>query len=370
MYSELKTPVFVCHEDKLRENLEILHDIKKQSKAKILLALKAFSMYSTFDLVAKYLDGACASGLNEARLAHEYMKKEVHAYSPALSDDDAKSLAKICSHVVLNSNAQVIRHQKTLKKCSLGLRCNLETGFSAHEIYNPCAPFSRLGVRAKDIDRQVLKHVDGLHFHALCEQNVDALSQSLDVFLSKFSKYLKNMKWVNFGGGHHITKPYYNRKGLVDLIKDFKKTYKHLDVYLEPGEAVALDAGVLVARVLDIVENEVHIAILDVSAEAHMIDSVIMPYTPEVRGASVNEDLGFNYTLAGNTCLAGDVIGHYSFAKPLKIGDVVVFEDMLHYTMVKTTTFNGINLPSIAIEKKGGAKVIKAFGYEDFKSRL
>lgn len=369
--SKTPSPIFVLEEEKLIKNLKILNEVKKKSDAKILLALKAFSMYESFDLVRKYLDGTTSSGLHEALLADEYFKKESHVYSPAYKLDEIKTLAKICDHIVFNSINQLETFYKHTKHLSLGLRINPEISVSPVEFYSPSAPNSRLGVTLKNFSKTALSKLEGLAFHALCEQNVDALELVLESFVGKFGKFFNQLKWVNFGGGHHITRQDYDTKRLIALIKEFKSNFKHLEVYLEPGEAVAWQSGYLKTTVLDIVENGLKIAILDTSAEAHMIDTIIMPYKAKIRGADEPNVLAHNYRLGAVTCLAGDYMGDYSFNKELKIGDEIIFEDMIHYTMVKTTTFNGINLPAIGILRSNNTiDIIKTFGYKEFKARL
>jgi len=375
----MKTPYYLCEEKLLENNLKILSYVKEKSGAKIILALKGFAMHSTFSLASSYLDGCTASGLHEATLAYEEFKSydakaEVHTYSPAFSDEDMPHIAKISDHIVFNSPSQLLRHIDVVKSINpsihISLRINPEISASPTDIYNPCAIYSRLGTTLSNFDEDILKHLDGLNFHALCEQNVDALENVLKVFESNFSKYFKNLKYINFGGGHHITKKDYDKEKLISIIKEFRQKY-NVEVYLEPGEAVGWECGYLVSSVLDIVHNGMDIAILDTSAEAHMPDTLAMPYRAQVRGASIVGDKKYTYRLAGNTCLAGDIMGDYSFDKPLQIGDKVIFEDQIHYTFVKNTTFNGIKLPSLVILRKNGDKeVIKEFGYEEYKRRL
>jgi len=380
--NNLPSPSFICEEELLIKNLELLKDIQDQTGIDILLALKGFALFSTFDICKKYLKGCCASGLHEARLANEEFGLQVHTYSPAYKDDEFEQIAKISDHIVFNSFNQLIKYfAKTTSKNSLGLRINPQYSSVEVDIYNPCDTYSRLGITKKEFEKaidnnkDILKDIDGFHFHALCEQDVDALQGVLEKFEENFSKYFDKLKWVNFGGGHHITREDYNVDGLIKLLNKFKKKYPHLKVYLEPGEAVGWQTGYLEATVLDIVHNEMNIAILDTSAEAHMPDTLAMPYTPQVRGATIINQKSYttknHYRLAGNTCLAGDIIGDYSFENELNIGDKVILEDMIHYTMVKTTTFNGINLPAIVIKKQNGEyQIIKTFSYEDYKNRL
>ena len=372
--STLPSPCWLLEEEKLQKNLEIISNIKKQSGAKVLLALKGYALWKSFPLIKPYLDGCCASGLHEAKLADETFSKEVHTYSPAFKEEEIEEIATISHHLVFNSPAQFHRFSTQAKKInpnlSLGLRVNPEYSESPKEIYNPCGLYSRLGTTLENMDESVLELCDGLHFHALCEQDSDALENVLKNFEEKFGSYIPKMKWINFGGGHHITRKGYDTQKLIQLIKDFKKKYE-VEVYLEPGEAIGWETGPLITTVLDIVHNGIDIAILDSSAEAHMPDTIIMPYRAEVRDAGKVGEKVHMYRLAGNTCLAGDIMGDYSFDAPLNIGDKVIFEDQMHYTMVKATTFNGVKLPSIAIQRKDGTvEVVREFGYEDFKHRL
>ena len=375
----MKTPYYLCEEKLLENNLKILTTVKKRSGAKIILALKGFAMWSTFPLVARYLDGCTASGLHEACLAQEEFvkyneKAQIHTYSPAFSDDEIKKIAQVSDHIVFNSPAQLKYHISKVKEINptidVSLRINPEISSAPKDIYNPCGLYSRLGTTLVNFDEDILEHLDGLNFHALCEQNVDALEEVLLVFEKNFSKYFKNLKYINFGGGHHITKKDYDVEKLIRIIKDFREKY-NLEIYLEPGEAVGWESGYLVSSVLDVMHNGVDIAILDTSAEAHMPDTLAMPYRAEVRGAGVANEKKYTYRLGGNTCLAGDIMGDYSFDEPFKIGDEIIFEDQIHYTFVKNTTFNGIRLPSIVLlQKDGTMKLIKEFGYEEYKQRL
>jgi carboxynorspermidine decarboxylase len=375
MYQSIKTPYWELDINLLEKNLQKLFYIKEKTDVKILLALKGYALWQSFPLVAKYLDGCCASGLHEGKLSHEKFKKELHTYSPAFKEEEIEEIAKISNHLVFNSPTQLQRFSGIAKKhnptLSLGLRVNPEYSESPVEIYNPCGLYSRLGTTLNNFDSSLLDEIEGLHFHALCEQDSIALEKVLEVFEEKFGKYLNRLKWVNFGGGHHITREGYDTKRLIKLLTDFRNRYPHLTLYLEPGEAVGWQTGTLVASVLDIVHNGTDIAILDISSEAHMPDTVIMPYRAEVRGAEKVNIKPHTYRLAGNSCLAGDIMGDYSFDRPLKIGDNIIFEDQMHYTMVKTTTFNGVALPSIVIKNKdGNREVIKEFRYEDFRNRL
>ena len=376
----LKTPYYLCEEELLEKNLKVLDHVQKESGAKIILALKGFAMWSTFELVSKYLKGCTASGLYEARLAREEFCKfnpaaEVHTYSPAFKEEEIEEIASISDHIVFNSPNQLNRFICKVKeinpKIEVSLRVNPEVSSSPVDIYNPCGLYSRLGTTEANMDEEALKQVDGLNFHALCEQNVDALEKVLESFEEKFAKYFTNLKYINFGGGHHITKKSYNIEKLIWIIKEFKKKYNNIDIYLEPGEAVGWETGYLASTVLDVFENGMNIAILDTSAEAHMPDTLAMPYRAEVRSAAEAGMKKYTYRLGGNTCLAGDIMGDYSFDRPLEVGDRIIFEDQIHYTFVKNTTFNGIKLPSLAIKRKDGTvELIKEFGYEVYRDRL
>ncbi|MDD3591652.1 MAG: carboxynorspermidine decarboxylase [Sulfurovum sp.] len=373
-YQSLPSPCWLLEEEKLVNNLELLQRVKVQSGAKILLALKGYALWKSFDTIRAYLDGCCASGLHEAKLADEEFRKEVHTYSPAFKEEELEEIASISHHLVFNSPAQFKRFAMRAKEInpslSLGIRVNPEFSQAPKEIYNPCGLYSRLGTTLENLDETILAQCDGLHFHALCEEDSDALEGVLKAFEEKFGRYIPRMKWINFGGGHHITRKGYDIEKLIRLIKAFKSRYG-VEVYLEPGEAVGWQTGPLIATVLDIVHNGIDIAILDTSAEAHMPDTIIMPYRADVRGAGETGEKAYTYRLGGNTCLAGDIMGDYSFDRPLEIGDKIIFEDQMHYTMVKATTFNGIRLPSIAIERLNGEiDVVREFGYTEFKNRL
>lgn len=368
----VKTPYYVVDEKLLIKNLEILKSVIDRTGCKILLAQKAFSMFSLYPLIGKYLSGTAASGLHEARLGHEELGKETHVFSAAYRDDEFDELVSLCDHIVFNSFAQLKRYKdKALSKGrQIGIRVNPEYSTQGRDIYDPCAKGSRLGVAEKSFRDDMLDGVSGLHFHTLCEQNADALIMTLDAFEKKFGMYLKDMEWVNFGGGHHITRDDYDVEALVRTINDFQARYK-VQVYLEPGEAIALNTGYLVSTVLDIVENDIKTAVLDTSAACHMPDVLEMPYRPEILGSGHPNTKKHNYRLGGPTCLAGDIIGDYSFDDTLVIGDKLVFCDMAIYSMVKSNTFNGMNLPSIAIVKADGSiRLVREFGYEDFKGRL
>jgi len=370
----LSTPYYLCEEELLEKNLKLLEYVQEQSGAKIILALKGFAMHGTFPLVKKYLHGCTASGLHEALLAREKFGKEVHTYSPAFKEEDIEEIAQISDHIVFNTPSQLLRFKDKVKEINpqihISLRINPEVSSSPVDIYNPCGIYSRLGTTLKNFDESILEHLDGLNFHALCEQDADALEEVLIAFEEKFSNYFKNLKFINFGGGHHITRKGYDVEKLIKLVKDFKSKYG-VTVYLEPGEAVGWETGYLAASVLDLFENGMNVAILDTSAEAHMPDTLAMPYRAAVRGSGEAGEKAYTYRLGGNTCLAGDIMGDYSFDKPLQIGDTIIFEDQIHYTFVKNTTFNGIKLPSLVIKRKDGSiELIKEFGYEDYKMRL
>ncbi len=368
----LPSPIYVCQERLLENNLKLLKKIQDRTNVNILLALKGFALYSTFDLCKKYLKGCCASGLNEAILAKEYFSSQIHTYSPAFKPDEFEQIAQLSNHIIFNSLNQFNIYKNKIKKHnSIGLRINPQVSSVEVDLYNPCGVYSRLGIKIDDL-KELPKEIEGLHFHALCEQNLDALKLVLDKFEKDFGHFFSQLKWVNFGGGHHITRDDYDVDGLITLLKNFRIKYPNLDIYLEPGEAIGWKTGYLEATVLDIVHNKIDIAILDTSAEAHMPDTLAMPYKADIKGASKDPlEKKHKYRLGGNTCLAGDIMGDYSFDKPLKIGSKVIFEDMIHYTMVKTTTFNGINLPSIGIQKDDGTiKIVRNYDYKSYKDRL
>ncbi len=368
----LPTPYYVVDEKLLTRNLEILRHVADESGCKILLAQKAFSMYSLYPLIGKYLDGTTSSGLFEAKLGYEEFGGETHVFSVAYTASEFDAVLGICSHVVLNSFAQweKFREKAADSKVKFGIRINPELSTQDHAIYDPCSPGSRLGVTLKNFRKDLLDGISGLHFHTLCEQNSDALIATIAAVEEKFGSYIQQMEWINFGGGHHITRADYDTAALIGAIKAFKEKYD-VEVYLEPGEAVALNTGFLVSTVLDIVENGMEIAILDTSATCHMPDVIEMPYRPHIIGSAEPSVKAHPYRLGGPTCLAGDIIGDYSFDAPLKVGDKLIFTDMAHYTMVKNNTFNGINLPSIAFsDKDGNLNLIRSFSYNDFKMRL
>ena len=368
-----RTPYFLVDEARLTRNLEILRDVQERAGCKILLAQKAFSMFSVYPLLKKYLAGSAASGLYEARLGHEEFGGETHVFSPAYREDEWDELLRYADHIVFNSPAQVRRYAARARAAgkSVGLRVNPEHSTQeGHAIYDPCAPGSRLGTTFANFDEDILPLLDGLHFHTLCEQDSDALEETVEAVERSFGAYLPRMKWLNLGGGHHITRPDYDVERLLRVVRRLRERYG-AEVYLEPGEAVVLNAGFFVTSVLETLENGMPIAIVDASAACHMPDVLEMPYRPPLRGSGNPGEKPFTCRLGGVTCLAGDVIGDYSFDEPLREGDRLVFEDMALYTMVKTNTFNGTPLPSIVWRDLAGKLwLVREFGYENFKTRL
>ena len=373
--TRVDSPAYVIDLGALERNLELLAHAQRAADCSILLALKGFAAWSTFPLVGQYLDGVAASGPDEARLGAEELGKQVHTYCPAFDEASLRETIQYSDHVIFNSPSQIDRFRSIIDEhasdTSFGLRINPEHSEVDVAIYDPCAPGSRLGTTKNALVKANLRGIEGLHFHTLCELGADALQRTLEVIEDRFAPWLDAAKWVNFGGGHYITKPDYDVGLLIDLIREFKREHR-VDVFLEPGEAIGLNAGVLVASVLDIVENDGRIAILDTSATAHMPDVLEMPYRPQIRNAAEPGELAHTYRLGGLSCLAGDVIGNYSFAEPLKVGDRLIFEDMAHYTMVKTTTFNGVRLPSIALydPRDDSYRVQRQFDYQDYRNRL
>ena len=370
----LPTPCYVVDEARLVRNLQLLQRVQRESGAHILLAQKCFSMFRLYPLMGEYLAGTTASGIFEARLGHEEMGKENHVFAPAFKEQDMQELVQICDHIIFNSFAQLEKHLPVCKQAgvSVGIRVNPEcsTQEGEHAIYDPCAYGSRLGVTLANFPDALPPEVAGLHFHTLCEQNADDLLTTWKAFEAKFSRYFAQLKWLNLGGGHHITRSDYDVEALIALVKYIRETY-HVEVYLEPGEAVALNAGYLVTEVLDIVHNGLDILILDASAACHMPDVLEMPYRPPLRGGFEADEKKYKYRLSSMTCLAGDVIGDYSFEQEIKVGDKLIFEDMAIYSMVKNNTFNGIPLPDIVLlHRDGSTELVRRFGYEDFKGRL
>lgn len=371
---QVPNPAYVIDEGKLKQNLELLRQLRQDTGCKILLAQKAFSCYALYPLIGEYLDGVTSSSLHEARLGYEEMGKQVHTFAPAYRLDEFEEILRYSDHIVFNTPSQWKRFRPLVeaadKKVSCGLRVNPECSTQDHAIYDPCAPGSRMGTTAAHLTAADLEGLEGLHFHTLCEQNSDALATTLDAVEEKFGKYLSGMKWLNFGGGHHITRPDYDLETLRRCIRRMQQRYG-VEVYLEPGEAVALRAGYLVCTVLERMENHLSIAILDTTAACHMPDVLEMPYRPPLLASGCEGEKPYTYRLGGPTCLAGDIIGDYSFDEPLEVGDQLIFEDMAIYTMVKNNTFNGICLPSILIARENGdLETVKTFGYEDFKRRL
>ncbi len=372
-FEELPTPCYVVDEELLEKNLKILNGVMERTGAKIILAQKAFSMYAMYPLISKYLCGTTASGLYEARLGYEEMGKENHVFAPAYREDQMDEIISLCDHLIFNSFSQVEKFRERVLKAGkkIGLRINPECSTQVgHEIYNPCAIGSRFGVTIENFRPESLVGVSGLHFHTLCQQNSDDLAKTLDAVEEKFGPWLSQMEWINFGGGHHITREDYDIPLLEDCIRRMQEKY-NLQVYLEPGEAVALNAGFLITTVLDTLQNGMDIAILDTSAACHMPDVLEMPYRPPLIGSGEAGEKPYTYRLGGPTCLSGDIIGDYSFDKPLKSGDRLVFGDMAIYSMVKNTTFNGMPLPAIVVrDKDGDCQIVHEFGYQDFKMRL
>ncbi len=372
------SPCFVVDEVAIENNLKILKRVQDESGAKILMALKAFSMFELAPLISSYLKGTCASGLHEARLGKEEFGGEVHTFSAAFTEGDLKEILKISDHVVFNSFGQWQRFQPVIQEArkakphlEFGLRVNPNHSEGAVPIYDPCAPGSRLGIPKDAFEGQSLDGMSGLHFHTLCEQEYAPLDRTLAAVEEQFGDWLHTLKWVNFGGGHHITREDYDVDSLIKRIKDFQKKYA-VQVYMEPGEATAIHTGVLIAEVLDTTYNQMDLAILDTSATCHMPDTLEMPYRAEIFNAGDKGEKKYNYRLGGQTCLAGDVMGDYSFDQILEVGQRLMFDDMAHYTMVKTSTFNGIGLPSIAVwnSNTDALRIVKQFGYEDFRNRL
>ena len=372
--SSVKTPCFITDERLLRRNCEILRYVQQGTGCKILLAQKAFSMFSTYPLLREYLAGTTASGLYEARLGYEEFGGEVHIFSPAFTKEDMPEICRISDHIVFNTLSQWQQHRDTVKasgrNISCGVRINPEYAEVETDIYNPCIAGSRMGTRAECFSGELFEGLEGIHFHTMCEQKSDVLERTLPHVIEKFDHYLKKCKWINFGGGHHITRADYDVEKLISCIKMMQERYD-AQIYLEPGEAIALNAGFLVTTVLDFVDNGMPAAILDASAACHMPDVLEMPYRPHIIGSGEAGEKKYTYRLGGNTCLAGDILGDYSFDEPLKAGDKLILCDMAIYSMVKTNTFNGMPLPDIALHKEDGTiEVIRRFTYEDFKCRL
>ena len=371
--TKLPTPCYVIDEARLRANLEILRGVQERTGAKILLAQKAFSCYHLYPMIGEYLAGTACSGLYEAKLGAEEMGKENHVFSAAYRESEIDEIISCCGHIIFNSFTQLDKYRDRVLAAGkkIGLRINPEFSTQeGHDIYDPCSPKSRLGITEKNFRRDDLRGVTGLHFHTLCEQNSDDLEKTLAAVEEKFGDILADMEWVNFGGGHHITRADYDIPRLERCIRRMQEKYG-LEVYLEPGEAVAFNAGYLVTEVLDLIENDMPIAILDTSAACHMPDVLEMPYRPPLMDSGENGKKPYSYRLGSQTCLAGDAIGEYSFDEPLKVGDKLIFGDMAIYSMVKNNTFNGMPLPAIMLLKEDGSVTeLRKFGYEDFRSRL
>lgn len=373
-YPFIPSPAFVLEDSLLKKNLELIQRVQTEAEISIILALKGFSFYHRFPMVKEYLSGATASSLNEAKLAFNEMGVKPHVYSPAYLENEFDELVSIASHITFNSLNQYNKFYQRAKEkgVSCGLRINPEYAEVETDLYNPCIAGSRLGIRRKDLGDLPIG-IEGLHSHTLCENDSFTLERTLSVIDQKFGDILPQLKWLNLGGGHLITADFYQPDHLIKILQDFKRKYPNLEIILEPGSAIGWQTGFLKSTVLDIVDSEgIKVAILDISFAAHMPDTLEMPYKPRVRRAGMEPQPGkFNYRLGGMTCLAGDYYGDYSFEKELSIGDEIIFEDMIHYTMVKTTTFNGVNLPSIgAINLSGKFELFKTFGYESFKDRL
>jgi len=371
----LRSPCYLMDHAAFHRNGLILKGVENETGARILLAQKAFACFNLYPTLRNYLSGTTASGLHEARLGAEEFGGEVHVFSPAYTEEEMAGLVEISDHIVFNSLSQWKRFREGVstadRNISAGLRINPEYAEAVAEIYNPCAAGSRFGVLASQMKEEDVDGIEGLHFHTLCEQGADALERTLEHVIAKFDPYLKRMRWLNMGGGHLITSPGYDVDHLVRIIRSVQACYPNLQIYLEPGEAISTGTGVLVGRVIDLVENGMQIAVMDVSATAHMPDVLEMPYRPDVEGAGEPGEKPYTYRLGAPTCLSGDVIGDYSFDHPLEIGQMIVFHDMSHYTMVKNTTFNGVRLPSIAVlQEDGDIEVIRDFDYSDYKSRL
>ncbi|HUJ91005.1 MAG TPA: carboxynorspermidine decarboxylase [Syntrophorhabdales bacterium] len=370
----IATPVYLLDETLIEENMRIMRCVKDRTGCKVLHALKSYASFATFPMMSRYLDGTSASGLHEARLGYEEFKKEVHTFGAAYKEQEIRRILKYSDSIIFNSFYQLEKFGGLAGESGveIGLRVNPGHAEVTTEMYNPCAPCSRLGIMYDVFSKEFPKHksiVNGLHFHAMCEQNSDVLERILEAFERLYGHYIKGLKWVNFGGGHHITRDDYDLERLIKLVNAFKKKYG-VQVYLEPGEASVYHAGVLISSVLDIVRNQIEIAILDASAETHMPDVLLMPYRPNVMGSGQPNEKRYTYRLAGPSCLAGDVMGDYSFDRPLKRGDRLVLTDMALYSIVKSTTFNGINLPDIAvIRDRGKIEVVKKFGYKDYRGR-
>lgn len=374
--SQVETPCYLISEDAVRRNCELLDQVQQRTGAKILLALKAFALPALFPLIREYLHGVCASGPIEAQLGREDFDREVHSYAPAYTPKQLERVIRYSDHILFNSISQFQTHRAAVQSADR----NIEIGFRVNpghaevevDIYNPCLPGSRFGLNPEDLEGIDLSEISGLHFHALCEQNADVFVRVLESFEKRFGKFIGSMKWINFGGGHHITRDDYDVDLLCETLSAFRKRYNNIPVYLEPGEAVVLNAGVFVTSVIDTMYNGMNIAILDSSAETHMPDVLAMPYRPHIVDSGKEDELAHTYRLGGISCLAGDIVGDYSFAEPLKPGKRLVLTDMALYSFVKNTTFNGVELPSIytCTRADSAPKLVRSFSYNDFRSRI
>jgi carboxynorspermidine decarboxylase len=373
-WSTVPSPCYVVDTRLLERNVQVLARVRREAGVHVLAALKAFSLWKAFPILAPYLDGACASGPWEAQLAREEFGKEVHTYAPAFSAQDMAETLRFTDHLVFNSPAQLAQHLPAVRACgrpiTCGIRINPEYAEVEVDLYNPCAVGSRLGSRREVLGKTLPEGVDGLHFHVMCQQGCDVLARVLERVEARFGDLFPHLKWINFGGGHHITVPGYDVDGLIALLRAFRARHPHLEVYLEPGEAIGINTGVLVTTVLDVIDNGVRIGVMDCSATAHMPDVLEMPYRPTIHGAGDAGTTPHTYRLGGPTCLAGDVLGDWSFPGPLVPGQRLVIADMAHYTMVKTTFFNGVRHPSIALWDGKRLDVVRTFGYEDYRDRL
>lgn len=376
-FSKIPSPCYVIDEQKLRQNLELIKRVQTEAEIEIILAFKGFSMWKAFPIIREYIEGATASGSWEARLAAEEMGTPAHTYSPAFTEEDFEEVLKNSSHITFNSLTQYEKFYPQVKeysrKISVGLRINPEYSEVGTELYNPCAPGTRLGILAEQLGDSLPEGIEGLHFHTLCESYSTDLEKTLEVFETKFGKFIPQLKWINMGGGHLMTRKGYDTRHLIDLLKDFRRRWNGVKVILEPGSAFVWETGVLVSSVVDIVENKgIKTAVLNVSFTAHMPDCLEMPYKPRITGAWNDPVEGKpTYRMGGNSCLAGDFIGYWSFDQELKPGDKIIFEDMIHYTVVKTTMFNGVHHPSIGIwNQEKGFQLYRKFAYSDYKNRM
>lgn len=380
IFNQIKMPAYILEEEKLRRNLSLIKGVADEAGIEIILAFKAFALWKTFPIFREYINSTTASSLSEARLAYEEFGAPAHTFSPAYTDLEIEDIARMSSHLTFNSLSQYSRHHtkamETNSNLKLGVRVNPEYSEVGTDIYNPCAPGTRFGVLASQLPERLPEDISGFHCHCHCESGADVFQRTLVHIEEKFSKWFDQLEWINFGGGHLMTRKDYDIRLLIDILKDFKKRYPNLKVILEPGSAFAWQTGPLVSHVVDVVENKgIKTAILDVSFTCHMPDCLEMPYWPTVRGAETIEGeygKGENiYRLGGNSCLSGDWMQSWKFDHALQIGETVIFEDMIHYTTVKTCTFNGITHPDICLLKKNGElQVLRHFDYQDYKNRM